>query len=109
MNFNEYQKVAKSFDFSGNLSREEKIVIWALGVAGEGGEVADHIKKALRGDCSLKEKKEDVLKEMGDVLWYLALLAKAYDTTLEDVAHINISKLASRNERKVMRGSGDYR
>ncbi len=109
MDFNDYQQRAEKFDLNPQMARDDKIVICSLGIAGEGGEVADHIKKALRGDCSLEEKKEDVLKEMGDVLWYLALLAKAYDTTLEDVARLNINKLASRNERKVMRGSGDYR
>ncbi len=110
MNFNDYQKKAKSFSVTDSeLSKKDRMVIWTLGVTGEAGEVADHLKKALRGDCSIEDKREDLIKEIGDVMWYLALLADELNISLDEVAKINIDKLTSRKERGKMRGSGDDR
>ncbi len=108
MNFNEYQEKAKSFVFH-ELSKKDRIILWTLGITGESGEVADHLKKALRGDCSIEDKKEDLIKEIGDVMWYGALLADELGVSLEEVAKININKLSSRKMRGKMMGSGDNR
>ncbi len=110
MNLNEYQEIAKSFAFKKQKStQKERLIIWALGITGESGEVADHLKKALRGDCSIEDKKEDIIKELGDVMWYVALMANELDISLEEVANKNINKLSSRKIRGKMRGSGDNR
>ncbi len=92
-----------------NLSKKDRIILWTLGITGESGEVADHLKKALRGDCSIEDKKEDLIKEIGDVMWYGALLADELGVSLEEVAKININKLSSRKMRGKMMGSGDNR
>jgi NTP pyrophosphatase (non-canonical NTP hydrolase) len=81
----------------------------ALGLNGEAGEVAEKIKKWFRGDCPLVETREQVMKELGDVLWYVSAVAKHLSLDLGDVAAENLAKLASRRERGVLRGSGDDR
>ena len=83
----------------------------ALGLAGEAGEVADKLKKVIRdNDGVLTDQVRDaVAKELGDTLWYLAVLAHEMDYDLNEVAQINIDKLNSRKERGVLSGSGDNR
>ncbi len=108
MNFNEYQKKAKSFVFH-ESSKKDRIILWTLGITGESGEVAEHLKKALRGDCPIEDKREELIKEIGDVMWYIALLADELGISLEEVAKININKLSSRKNRGKMRGNGDDR
>jgi len=83
----------------------------ALGLAGEAGEVAEKVKKLLRdklGDWDELDK-ENIKKELGDVLWYVAVLAHEFGIDLQDVANGNINKLSSRKERGVIHGSGDNR
>lgn len=113
MNFQGYQKAAWS---TFKLEHSPiKTIYLALGIAGEAGEVADKVKKLIRdvGNGSMpeisEEKREDIKKELGDVLWYIACLAKSLDLSLESVAVANIEKLASRVERGVIGGSGDNR
>ena len=83
----------------------------ALGLAGEAGEIANKVKKIMRDDnCILTdEKKEDLIGELGDVLWYLAALATELGIDLGEVAEKNIEKLFSRKERGKLGGSGDAR
>ena len=52
---------------------------------------------------------KDVVKELGDVLWYLSTLASDLDVSLEDIAQTNVEKLTSRKERNKLQGSGDNR
>lgn len=66
----------------------------ALGLTGEAGEVADHIKKAIFHGHSLDFT--DLVNELGDVCWYLALLCHAIDVPLEEVMSRNIEKLKKR-------------
>lgn len=68
--------------------------ILGLGVAGEAGEVADIIKKEL-GHGHVRDA-EKMAKEIGDVLWYLAVLADEYGYNLSDIATMNIEKLKAR-------------
>jgi len=86
----------------------------ALGLCSEAGEVADKLKKLIRdNDTQLEkltfEQKQGIIAELGDVLWYTAMLAYELDYSFSDVASANIDKLTSRQERGVIGGSGDDR
>lgn len=107
----------------------------ALKLAGEAGEVAEKVGKAIRDDGFLfsedfdvsrdaafpnddpwaaskwftPERREELIKELGDTLWYIAAMAGELGVTLEDVALKNIAKLRDRQERGVLQGSGDNR
>lgn len=114
MTFNEYQKAAEST----NLTPGDQGVVMSvsfmdkvLGLVGESGEFADKVKKILRDDNATmsEEKRHLLIKELGDILWYIALLAKHLDVSLEDIAMLNIEKLKSRKVRGQLRGSGDAR
>lgn len=90
-------------------------------LAGEAGEFNEHWGKAIRDDEVTyqgfingkleltKERRETLLKELGDVLWYVAMLARELGSSLMGVAIINMTKLASRRKRGVIQGSGDDR
>jgi len=78
-----------------------------LGLVGEAGEVAEKLKKSLRDGAVLD--KEGMIKELGDVLFYVAACANFYGSTLEKVANLNMKKLNSRKKRGVLQGSGDNR
>ena len=109
MNFTEYQELAKS---TAVYPIGYKKVYPALGLCGEAGEVAEKIKKSIRDGLDFHEEKqfkEDLTKELGDVLWYVAALANDLDISLNDVAEGNIEKLASRKKRNKIGGSGDNR
>ena len=82
-----------------------------LGLCGEAGEVAEKVKKVLRdggGDFS-GAVRDDLLLELGDVLWYVAQLATELNLSLETIAQSNLAKLASRAARNVIAGDGDRR
>jgi NTP pyrophosphatase (non-canonical NTP hydrolase) len=81
----------------------------ALGLAGEAGEVANKVKKYLRGDYGREELRAACFDELSDVLWYVAMLAKELDLELESIAAHNLEKLADRQRRGVIKGSGDDR
>jgi len=78
-----------------------------LGLAGEAGEVANKAKKVIRDGTVFDP--EDLAKELGDILWYLACLAYIHNITLEDIGNKNLKKLADRKARGVLSGSGDNR
>jgi NTP pyrophosphatase (non-canonical NTP hydrolase) len=113
MEFNEYQKQVRETALYPNVGKN--FVYPTLGLAGETGEVVEKVKKLVRDlDISdatqvSEEKRAEIQKEMGDVLWYLAQLSTEFDLSFEAVAQMNIEKLASRKERGVLHGSGDNR
>lgn len=79
-------------------SIEKKLSLGGLGVAGEAGEVADQIKKVLHHDVELtSDVRFKIVKEMGDVYWYLEYLAATLEMTMEDVLNINVAKLRARH------------
>lgn len=82
-----------------------------LGLGNEAGEVQGKVKKAWRDDEGLitDEKREAILDELGDVLWYLARVADELGVSLDQVAERNLTKLFGRLERGTLRGSGDNR
>jgi len=103
-----YQKLATKTAIYGEGN---KINYPILGLLGEAGEIANKYKKVLRDDAGLltEEKREALLDELGDVLWYCAALANDLDATLAHVATRNIEKLRARAERGTIQGSGDNR
>lgn len=90
---------------SGNI---EELMYAALGLTGEAGEVSNKIKKLFR-DGDSAEKRAELAKEIGDVMWYVARLARVLDINLEDVLAANQAKLESRKARGVLGGNGDNR
>lgn len=108
MDMDKYQaeasKTAKYPDDSG-------LVYCVLGLASEAGEVAGKLKKAIRDENGVisESRKEDLLAELGDVLWYCAMVALELDATLSSVAQANLNKLFDRKDRGVIGGDGDKR
>jgi len=93
MTLNEYQQLAMRTRNSA-LTNKETIVTAALGLPAEAGEVADIVKKWVGQGHPLD--KDDILIELGDILWYIALMATALDTDLDTIGHINVAKLERR-------------
>jgi len=105
---NEYQKAALE---TAIFPDEYKILYPALGLAGEAGEVAELIKKMIRDDNGeLTEiRREKLRKELGDVLWYVAVLSAKAGFSLDEIAVGNIDKLNARKEQGTLQGSGSDR
>lgn len=107
MTFDEYQQQALT-----TAIYPLPVVYPALKLNGEAGEVAEKIGKRIRdakSDFHDPRFIEDMCKELGDVLWYLAALSYDLGLSLGDVAEANIEKLASRKARGTLQGSGDNR
>ena len=109
MDFNEYQKLANKTAHYPKIGAQ--FVYPAIGLSGEVGEFMNKIKKVFRDDEGklTHSRKEELVGELGDVLWYVAQIATDLDLDLSDVAEGNISKLKSRQERGQIGGSGDVR
>jgi NTP pyrophosphatase (non-canonical NTP hydrolase) len=110
MTFDEYQKQALTTVISTGDEFKD-LLHWVLGMTGESGEVAEKMKKIIRDKNSMitAEDKQELAKELGDVLWYLAVFAHDLGVSFDKVAEANISKLQSRHKRGVLGGSGDNR
>jgi NTP pyrophosphatase (non-canonical NTP hydrolase) len=108
MQLDAYQHAARR---TAIYDRRHKVIYPALGLASEAGEVAGKVKKALRDrDGAFGPEQIEALKdELGDVLWYVAMLAADLDLSLETIAADNVAKLTSRQERGVLGGEGDRR
>jgi NTP pyrophosphatase (non-canonical NTP hydrolase) len=108
--FDEYQKQA----ITTNLTKQDQLqelMQQVLGLGDESGEVLAIFKKWIRdngADINLLDK-QNVAKELGDILWYIAVVAHDLGISFDDIATANIEKLRSRKERGVLNGSGDNR
>jgi NTP pyrophosphatase (non-canonical NTP hydrolase) len=105
-----YGEFTERMWFSGhdplNPTIERDLPIMGLGLAGEAGEVLEHIKKHLRdGHIDVTELK----KELGDAAFYLCRICKFYGLQPSEVLAANVAKLESRRQRGTMRGNGDNR
>lgn len=122
MNFIEYQEKAKTTALYLDGIKEEFLdlpegILKILGLAyvsnglGEVGEVQGKIKKIIRDSKGIisEEHKTEIGKELGDVLWYIALMCEELGINMQQVAEGNIEKLFSRKVRGVIQGSGDNR
>lgn len=107
MNLNDYQDQANDTAIYPTSAR---LTYPALGLTGEAGEVADKVKKLIRDQKELTaQERVEIAKEVGDVLWYIAAMARDLGIDMETMARMNLEKLASRAERGVVGGSGDNR
>jgi len=101
LEFNKYQEMAKETDLGHPLN------YYYLGLAEESGEVAGLRKRFLRDEGNTDYT--TLTKELGDVLWYVSMLADKYNISLEDIAESNLLKLMDRKKRGVITGKGDNR
>ena len=103
-----YQKVALT---TAIYPREQAIIYPTLGLTGEAGEVANKVKKIIRDDGNKINESlvQEISAEIGDCLWYVALLADDIGCKLSDIANDNLLKLANRMKNGTLHGSGDKR
>ncbi|GLY04982.1 nucleoside triphosphate pyrophosphohydrolase family protein [Actinoplanes sp. NBRC 101535] len=109
MRMNDYQQAA--LRTAAPRDKHNEVFHLLLGLVGETGEIAEKAKKIVRDRDSdfTRWDTSDLTKELGDALWYLAVLADHFDLSLDDIAAQNIAKLADRQSRGVLGGSGDDR
>ncbi len=103
-----YQQVAKT---TAIYPREQAIIYPTLGLTGEAGEVANKVKKIIRDGSNKNDDRmvSEIKSEIGDCLWYIAVLADDIGCKLSDIANLNLIKLANRKEKGTIHGSGDNR
>jgi NTP pyrophosphatase (non-canonical NTP hydrolase) len=108
MTFDDYQEVAVK---TAIYPVGDMVIYPALGLCSEAGEVAGKVKKCLRDKNGVmsQEDLEAIADEAGDVLWYIAALARDLGISMSTMAHRNAKKLQDRKERGVLGGSGDKR
>jgi NTP pyrophosphatase (non-canonical NTP hydrolase) len=104
MNFTQYQTEAMSF----RLKSADDIYAM-MNLAGEVGELLSLEAKGRRDGYNLADYKENLKKELGDILWCVAAIAEDNCLDLEEIAIGNIVKLTSRKARNVIQGNGDNR
>lgn len=110
MTLDEYQQLALKTSISHPDTLMDK-TIWVMGIAGEAGEVVEKWKKivAYKDGVITDKDKQELKKEMGDVVWYVAVLAHSLGMSFEEVMKLNVEKLKDRMERGVTKGEGDNR
>lgn len=121
--FAEYQQgTAKTAIYPGQ-GTAVGLMYCGLKLAGESGEVAENIGKAIRDDGLLQkvdifafvpnklteERRAKLKKELGDALWYISQAATEIGFSLAEIAEANLDKLGDRKARGVLQGSGDDR
>ncbi len=112
MTLSEYQDRARA---TARYPSEAALLYPVLKLAGESGEVAEKLGKAMRdggwrpGEPLDETVRASLVKELGDVLWYVASVAVDLGSSLDEVAERNVAKLADRAARGVIHGSGDDR
>ena len=113
LTFDEYQKQAISTLVTGHDygDVDPRLMSQVLGLVGESGEFAEKFKKILRDKEGKldSETNAELLKELGDVLWYVNSVAILLGSNIEQVAEKNLEKVLSRKARGVSKGSGDNR
>ena len=114
MELNEYQRASSAFDVFTHGGDNVTSSAWidkVLGLGGEAGEVSDKFKKVIRDHDGVLDESvaNDIVKELGDVLWYVAAIARYMGVDLDEVARQNIEKLTDRRNRNLIHGNGDNR
>lgn len=115
MNYDYLNGMFEGFDYyqsKCNLTaifpEDQALEYLALGLCSEAGEVAGKLKKKIR-DGEPANFKEDMAAEIGDVFWYIAVLADRLGLNLSDIAFDNLSKVMLRKANNTIKGSGDKR
>jgi NTP pyrophosphatase (non-canonical NTP hydrolase) len=113
MELNDYQNIAHGFAIypTEGLNGTQGVIYTIIGLNGEAGEAADHTKKIMRDDgMSLNQSRRNAIAlEIGDALWYVACCARELGFTLEEIAHMNVSKLQGRRDEGTIRGDNESR
>ena len=112
MDASEYQRRTRATAiYADNIPATSALAYVALGLNGEAGEVAEHVKKAIRDDGGQvsEARRQLLVGELGDVCWYLASCCEELGLDLGEVMEANLAKLASRKERGVLGGAGSTR
>ena len=110
-----YQEIATKCAIYPGQGTPLGLAYTALKMNGEAGEFAEHVGKAMRDDELMErgtltaERRTALIKEIGDVLWYVSAACQELGISLSYAATINLEKLLDRTERDVLRGSGDER
>jgi NTP pyrophosphatase (non-canonical NTP hydrolase) len=116
MDMNTYQATALST--ASYKDDDQALLCTTAGLQGELGEAMEALKKYIREDDekagmppieAFKKFQSTTVKELGDLMWYIAVYAWIWDITLEDICTHNVSKLSDRVKRGVLHGSGDER
>jgi NTP pyrophosphatase (non-canonical NTP hydrolase) len=108
---NGYQKAAITTAIYPGQGTFNGLIYITLKLNGEAGELAEKVGKVMRDEGGIlsEEKRHLMILELGDQLWYIAAAAKELGKDLNYVATANLAKLASRQERNKLSGSGDNR
>jgi NTP pyrophosphatase (non-canonical NTP hydrolase) len=87
------------------------VLYGAIGLNGEAGEVAEKVKKVWRDKDSVVSQEDalEIVKELGDCLFYITRMANELGYSIEDVAEINVNKFLTRKREGTLQGSGDNR
>jgi len=111
MNFMEYQSKARMTAIYPGKFELMGLMYVCLGLCGETGEFAEKIKKMIRDDNGVmtKERQDLIMKELGDVLWYIANICSELKISMNDVAYMNLEKLYNRKVEDKLHGDGDNR
>ncbi len=92
--------------------KDKALEYLTLGLVGESGEIANKVKKLIRDGADVEgynDKLVQIANELGDVLWYCAMMANELDANMGRIMESNLHKLADRKSRGVLGGSGDNR
>lgn len=110
MTFDDYQKQALTTAITNPDPLMDK-TIWAMGISGEAGEVLEKWKKivAYKDGVISDDDKAELIKELGDVVWYVAVMAHSLGISFDEVMERNVQKLADRQQRNILKGAGDNR
>lgn len=111
LTLNEYQRQAAATAIYPGRGTLAGMLYATLGLTGEAGELANKLKKVLRDSAGTltEERKAQILGEIGDVLWYVAMAADEMGSSLASVAAQNVAKLAERMDTGTLHGQGDDR
>ena len=103
--YGEFAKTTKQYPTNLN------IVYPTIGLSGEVGEVCEKIKKVYRDKDGIftSDTVDDIIKELGDCMWYIHAIADDLDRSIDDACKSNYEKLTSRLERNAIKGNGDNR
>lgn len=115
MNMSDYQREAANTAVFPKEPEGVGLYYCTMKLCGEAGEHAEKVAKLLRGDYEgasendMAAYRHNIVQELGDVMWYVAMLASMYGYSLTQVAEMNLAKLQDRKKRGVLKGSGDKR